>query len=113
MIGGGKSRRRSWSASSATGRRRRGWSSCSARTARNPDPGRVGPIEERLTGDGAMGRDDERVRRMAAITLARLRAKDSLTALRDAAGDRPTLDPVAHAGRWAVTELTGERLPPP
>jgi len=73
----------------------------------------VGPIEERLTGDGAMGRDDERVRRMAAIALARLKAKASVAAVRTDAGDRPTLDPVALACRWAVAQLTGEPLAAP
>lgn len=73
----------------------------------------AGPIEERLTGDPGMGRDDERVRRMAAVTLARLKAKDSLAALRTEAGNGPTLDVVALACRWAVAQLTGEPLPAP
>jgi HEAT repeat protein len=82
--------------------------------AGDPAAGLVGPIEERLTGDPGMGRDDERVRRMAAITLARMKAKDSLMALRIEVGEgRPTLDPVSLACRWAVAELTGEPLPPP
>jgi HEAT repeat protein len=81
--------------------------------AGNPAAELVGPIEERLTGDPGMGRDDERVRRMAAIALARMKAKDSLAALRTEAGERPTLDPVALACRWAVAELTAEPMPPP
>jgi HEAT repeat protein len=82
--------------------------------AGDPAAGLVGPIEDRLTGDGPMGRDDERVRRMAAAALARMKAKDSLMALQTESGDgRPTLDPAALACRWAVAELTGEPLPPP
>jgi hypothetical protein len=73
----------------------------------------AGPIEERLTGDPGMGRDDERVRRMAAVALARLKANDSLPALRTEAGDGPTLDMVAHTCRWAVAQLTGEPLAAP
>jgi HEAT repeat protein len=77
-------------------------------------PGNViPPIEERLTGDGQFGRDDPRVRQMAAIALARLKSKSSLEALKAEAGDRPTIDPVALACRWAVSQLTGEALAPP
>src|SRR4029079_13288184 len=82
--------------------------------AGNPDASLVSGVEQRLTGDGAMGRDDLRVRRMAAIALARMGAKDSLQALRDNSEvDRPTLDQAAHACRWAVAHLTGEPPVPP
>jgi HEAT repeat protein len=77
-------------------------------------PALVGPVEQRLTGDGAMGPDDPRVRRMAAVALGRMGARSSLPALRtEAGGDRPTLDPVAQACRWALAQLTGAPPPPP
>jgi HEAT repeat protein len=81
--------------------------------AGNPDPALVGPIQERLTGDGAAGRDDVRVRRMAAVALARLRARQSVDVLRAQGGDRPTLDVSDLACRWAVAQLTGAPPPPP
>jgi HEAT repeat protein len=80
----------------------------------NPEEKLVGVIETRLTGDGAMGRDDPRVRRMAAVSLGRMKAKQSLEALRDySGGAKPTLDVVTNACRWAVGHLTGEPVPPP
>jgi HEAT repeat protein len=70
-------------------------------------------IEGRLTGDGAMGRDDPRVRRMAAISLARLKANKSLAVLREFSyGTAPDTDIVVNASRWAVGHLTGEPVPP-
>jgi HEAT repeat protein len=78
-----------------------------------PDEALVSLIEARLTGDGAMGRDDPRVRRMAAISLARLKAKKSLEVLREFAfGTAPDTDIVVNACRWAVGHLTGEPVPP-
>jgi HEAT repeat protein len=70
-------------------------------------------IEGRLTGDAGMGPDDERVRRMAAISLGRLKAQQSLDALRlGSSGTEPHEDVVANACRWAVGQLTGEKVPP-
>jgi HEAT repeat protein len=73
----------------------------------------VGLIEGRLTGDPGMGLDDERVRRMAAVALGRMKAAAALPALEaHALGDRPTTDVVANACRWAAAHLAG-RPPPP
>jgi HEAT repeat protein len=70
-------------------------------------------IEGRLTGDAGMGPDDERVRRMAAISLGRLKAQQSLDELRlGSQGTEPNPDVVANACRWAVSQLTGEKVPP-
>ena len=60
-----------------------------------------------------MGRDDPRVRRMAAVSLARMKAQSSLEHLRTFAGGKaPDADVVANACRWAVGQLTGEPVPP-
>lgn len=76
-----------------------------------PEERLVKQIEDRLTGDPGMGPDDPRVRRMAAVSLGRMEAKQSLTALRTHAdGTDPSLDPVVQACRWSVARLTGEKL---
>ena len=78
-----------------------------------PEDELVELIETRLTGDGAMGHDDERVRRMAAVALGRMQAKQSLPVLRDLSdGNRPSGDAVANACRWSVARQTGDPLPP-
>jgi len=78
-----------------------------------PDDALVTLIEGRLTGDGAMGRDDERVRRMSAVALARMGAKQSLPSLRDLSAEKqPVTDVVAVACRWGIWRLTGEAIPP-
>ena len=77
-----------------------------------PEDRLVKQIEDRLTGDPGMGPDDPRVRRMAAVSLGRLQAKQSLTALRTFAdGTEPSLDLVAQACRWSLSRLTGEKMP--
>jgi hypothetical protein len=78
-----------------------------------PDGPLVTLVEGRLTGDGIFGPDDPRVRRMAAVTLARLDAKQSLPALRErASGTQPSTDIVVNASRWAVGQLTRDPVPP-
>jgi HEAT repeat protein len=82
--------------------------------AGKPDVALAELIEGRLTGDPGMGPDDERVRRMAAVSLGRMQAKQSLPALQlRSAGTAPTLETVALACRWAVAQITGEPAPPP
>ncbi len=77
-----------------------------------PEERLVKQIEDRLTGDPGMGPDHPRVRRMAAVSLGRMGAKQSLTALRTHAdGTEPSLDPVVQACRWSAARLTGEKLP--
>jgi HEAT repeat protein len=71
-------------------------------------------FEQRLTGDPGLGPDDERVRRMAAVSLGRIKAESELPSLRLVSGDgKPTTDVVAVASRWAISQITGEPLPPP
>jgi HEAT repeat protein len=72
----------------------------------------VSLIEGRLTGDGPFGRDDPRVRRMAAVALGRMQAKQSLHVLRDYSdGTKPSADVVVNACRWSVGHLTHEPVP--
>jgi HEAT repeat protein len=79
----------------------------------DPEVGLVTLIEGRLTGDFGIGPDDYRVRRMAAIALGRMKATQSLPALREVAGpDLPTVELVTHACRWSVNRMTGEPLRP-
>ncbi|MFO0936804.1 MAG: HEAT repeat domain-containing protein [Gemmataceae bacterium] len=71
-------------------------------------------ILERLTGDPGMGRDDERVRRMAAVAMVRMKNSDALTGLKEnAEGDKPTVDIVAHTCRWSIAQLEKKPLPVP
>lgn len=82
--------------------------------AGNPRADAVALIELRLTGDGMLGPDDERVRRMSAVALVRMAAKSSLPAVESlTGGPDPTPDPLANTCRWAVAELTGRPLAPP
>jgi HEAT repeat protein len=77
-----------------------------------PDEALAAQIEDRLTPDGMFGFDDERVRRMAAVSLARMQAKQSLPVLREwSSGKAPSMDVVANACRWSVGRLTGEPVP--
>jgi HEAT repeat protein len=70
-------------------------------------------VTERLTDTNSMPPEDPRVRRMAAITLGRLKATESLKTLRIFAPALETAyDPVGSACRWAIHEITGEALPP-
>jgi HEAT repeat protein len=73
----------------------------------------TGKIEERMTGDPGRGPDHPAVRRAAAVALGRMKASKSLGALKDySAGDKPSLEPLDHACRWAVARLTGTAPPP-
>jgi HEAT repeat protein len=78
----------------------------------NPADDLVKLIEGRLIGDGLFGLDDPRVQRMAAISLGRLGAKQSLQLLRDHSdGTKPSADIVVHACRWSISHLTNEPVP--
>jgi HEAT repeat protein len=78
----------------------------------DPEPALVSLIEGRLTGDPGIGPDDPRLRRMAAVALGRMMAKQSLKELRDRASlDLPMTDHVTSACRWAAFHIMGEPLP--
>jgi len=68
----------------------------------------------RLTAVRPFDIEDDRVRRMAAVTLGRMKAGDTLPSLREfyRAGV-PSLNPVSRACGWAIEEMTGEKMTPP
>lgn len=71
-------------------------------------------LEARLNDIGSMPPEDIRVRRMSAVALGRLRAKEALPSLRAGFSDKePSLNPVNNACGWAIEQLTGEAVPPP
>ena len=78
------------------------------------DKGLVKQLEQRLNDIPRMmdPGEDPRVRRMSAITLGRMKSKDSLQSLRRYFMTKPTLDRVSPACGWAIAQNTGEPLPP-
>jgi len=81
-----------------------------------PEKGLVQQLEQRLNDIPRMmdPGEDPRVRRMSAITLGRMKSKESLKSLRRYFfPSRPTLDPVSPACGWAILQNTGEPLPHP
>jgi HEAT repeat protein len=79
-----------------------------------PDDALVTALTERLDDVATVPPEDDRVRRMAAVALGRLGAKESLPRLRAWFSDHePSFDPVNNACGWAVGRLTGEATPPP
>ena len=68
----------------------------------------------RLTGDGTLGPDDARVRKMAPVALALMKATATVPTLREySQGEKPTLDAATNACRWAVAVLEQKPPPPP
>jgi HEAT repeat protein len=66
------------------------------------------------TPPGPPGPDNMRIRRMAAITLARLRHQEAVASLRKYCPvQEATNDPVHNACGWAIEQLTGKVMPPP
>ncbi len=56
--------------------------------------------------------DDARVYRMCAITLGRMRSKDSVSLLHQFfRTGKPNLDPVNNAAGWAIEQITGKPIP--
>src|SRR5262249_62300560 len=71
-------------------------------------------FEERLNNPKRLPTEDERVRRMAAVSLGPIRAEISLPSLYKNCFDRlPPSDSVETACHWAIERLTGERAVPP
>lgn len=71
-------------------------------------------IEERLNDVHSYPPEDVRVRRMSAITLGRMLAKQTEPSLRKYFREREaTLDVAGNACGWAIGHLTGESLPLP
>jgi HEAT repeat protein len=79
-----------------------------------PDPALVRQLTSRLTDlPSPAGAEHDSVRRVAAISLGRMKAKDATATLKRFYIDKPTLDPVSNACGWALSQITGEPLPPP
>jgi HEAT repeat protein len=80
-----------------------------------PEKGLVQQLEQRLNDipHPMDPGEDPRVRRMSAITLGRMKSKESLKSLRRYFIPKPTLDAVSLACGWAIWQNTGEPLPPP
>jgi HEAT repeat protein len=80
-----------------------------------PNPDLIGLLEARLTDNnpGPGGMEDDRVRQMAAVSLGRIKAKDSLPTLRRFYEGKPTLQTVNNACGWAIEQITGEPVPTP
>jgi hypothetical protein len=71
-------------------------------------------LEARLNDTTSIPPEDFRVRRMCAVTLGRMKAREALPSLRKfyPAG-QPSEDMVNNACGWAVEQITGEVMPPP
>jgi HEAT repeat protein len=74
----------------------------------------VAILEERLNDTNQLPLEDDRVRRMAGISLGRLGAKEALPSLVKNCFDRlPPTNSVEAACHWAIEKLTGEQAVPP
>lgn len=75
----------------------------------------VGLLTARLTdiNPGPPGMEDDRVRQMAAVSLGRMKARESLPTLRRFYAGKPTLRTINNACGWAIEQITGEVVPPP
>jgi hypothetical protein len=76
------------------------------------DPAVVRELEARLTAVPGPPPEFETVRRMAAVSLGRMKAKDSVPTLRKYYEGKPNLDSVNNACGWAIMQITGEPVPP-
>ena len=71
-------------------------------------------LEARLNDTMQLPVEDDRIRRMAAISLGRMQARSSLPSLEKNSFDRqPPTDSVQTACQWAIEHLTGEPAVPP
>ncbi|HEV3236486.1 MAG TPA: hypothetical protein VGZ25_05830 [Gemmataceae bacterium] len=70
-------------------------------------------LEDRLNDTSSRPPEDTRVRRMSAVSLGRMRAKETLPSLKRFCPDQKiSEDPVGNASGWAVELLTGEAMQP-
>ncbi|MEX2286512.1 MAG: HEAT repeat domain-containing protein [Planctomycetaceae bacterium] len=77
----------------------------------NPDERTVNALIERLSDVDSPNPEDDRVRRMSAISLGRMKAEKALTALRKFYDESGPV--VGYACAWAIRKITGEDLPDP
>jgi HEAT repeat protein len=79
-----------------------------------PDGDLAAALEARLNDVTSIPPEDNRVRRMAAVALGRMQAKESLPSLRRYCPDRePDRDDIHNACGWAIERLGGEAMLPP
>jgi HEAT repeat protein len=73
----------------------------------------AGPLLERMRDMSVPPPEAAEVRRMSAVTLGRIRAKEALPTLRAFYAGRASEDAVSNACGWAVGQITGEPMPRP
>jgi hypothetical protein len=77
------------------------------------DAGLATELEARLNDNRAIPPEDPRVRRMAAITLGRMKAVQSLPSLRNFWTGKINGDTTNDSCGWAIERITGEAIPAP
>src|SRR5262249_9106137 len=65
----------------------------------------------RLKDDSTIAPEDLRVRRMAAVALGRMKAKEAVSSLRKYYPRKLTAEPFPNACGWALERIAGEALP--
>lgn len=68
-------------------------------------------LMDRLTDDSTTVAEDLRVRRMCAIALGRMKAKEAVGSLKKYYPRKLTAEPFPNACGWALQQITGESLP--
>jgi HEAT repeat protein len=77
------------------------------------DAGLATALTERLNDIRSIPPEAGQVRWMAAVTLARIKATESLPSLRmNSPGEELSVNVVPNACSWAVAQLTGQKMPP-
>lgn len=77
-----------------------------------PEPTLVDALEARIVDlPSPAGAEDDRVRRMAAISLGRMKATKAIPTLKRFYSEKLTLDQVNNACGWALEQITGDPLP--
>jgi hypothetical protein len=79
---------------------------------RQPDPRLAAELEKRLNDVGSIPPEADEVRRMAAVALGRMKAVNALPSVRMYWTGTLGQSTVNNACGWAITQLTGEALPP-
>jgi HEAT repeat protein len=74
----------------------------------------VAPLEARLNDAAGSSPEGLPVRRMSAVALGRMRAKQALASLRKFCPEqKPGVDAVHNACGWAIEQITGQAMQPP
>jgi HEAT repeat protein len=79
--------------------------------AGKPDEALVEALQDRLRDAASMPPETASVRRMAAVSLGRMEAREALPALRAYNAPEGAMEPVGGACNWAINRLTGEIFP--